>query len=128
MKQTLLRYLLLVDSAVLLLLGALLILAPARVLAAFHFQALPQGLNYLVVLWGCAMATLSIGYYVASTNPSRHVVWIQVAIARSALEALLGVIYLAQGIVTFQQAGLGIVIAALIALAYITLYPRASES
>jgi hypothetical protein len=128
MKQSLLRYLLLVDSAVLLLLGALLILAPAHVLAAFHFQALPPGLNYLIVLWGCAMATLSIGYYVASTNPLRHVVWIQVAIARSALEALLGVIYVARGTVTFQQAGLGIVIAMLIALAYIVLYPRASNS
>jgi len=33
-------------------------------------------------------------------------------------------VYLARGIVTFQQAGFGIIVAALISTAYIVLYPR----
>jgi hypothetical protein len=128
MKQILLRYLLLLDSAVLLLLGAFLIFMPAKVLAAFHFQAMPEGLNYLIVLWGCALATLAIGYCVASTNPLRHAVWVQVAIARSVLETAVGCIYLARGVVSGQQAGLGIILTALIAIAYVALYPRATQS
>jgi len=40
------------------------------------------------------------------------------------LECALGVVYLARGIVTIQQAGLGILVAALISIAYIVLYPR----
>jgi hypothetical protein len=128
MKQTLLRYLLLLDAAVLLLIGGLLIFVPAQVLTAFNFQTLPQGLNYIVVLWGCALATLALGYVLASTNPLRHVAWIQVAIVRSALETLIGIIYLAQRVVTFQQAGAGIILTGLVALAYIILYPRANES
>jgi hypothetical protein len=124
MKLTPLRFLLMLDAAVLFLLGALLTFAPGRVEQAFHFRDLPPAVSYMIGMWGCVIATLGIGYVVAATNPIRHVVWVQVGIARGALECLLGVVYLARGIVTFQQAGFGIIVAALISIAYIVLYPR----
>jgi hypothetical protein len=124
MKLTLLRYLLMLDAAVLFLLGALLICAPRHVEAAFHFQDLPLAVSYLIGLWGCVFATLGIGYLVAATNPMRHVVWVQVGIARGGLECLLGVSYLARGVVTWQQAAFGIITAAFITVAYLVLYPR----
>jgi len=113
-----------VDAAVLFLLGALLIFAPAQVERAFHFKDLPPAAGYMIGLWGCVVATLGIGYAVAATDPLRHVVWVQVGIARGALECLLGIIYLARGVVTFQQAGFGIIVAGAMAVAYIVLYPR----
>jgi hypothetical protein len=67
---------------------------------------------------------MAIGYMMAAANPIRHRVWIQVGIARGALECLLGVLYLVRGTVTFQQAGLGIILAALVSIAYLALYPR----
>jgi hypothetical protein len=124
MKFTLLRGLLILDAAVLFLLGALLIFAPAQVERAFQFRDLPPAVSYLIGLWGCVFATMGLGYVVAATNPIRHRVWIQVGIARGALECVLGLIYLARGTVTFQQAGFGIIVAALISVAYLTLYPR----
>lgn len=124
MKLFLLRYLLMLDAAVLFLLGALLILAPGQVERAFDFKDLPEAVGYIIGLWGCVFATLGIGYVVAATDPLRHVVWVQVGIARGALECILGIVYLARGIVTFQQAGFGIIVAALISVAYIVLYPR----
>jgi len=124
MKLTLLRYLLMLDAAVLLLLGALLIFAPRHVEVAFHFQDLPLAVSYLIGLWGCVFATLGIGYLVAATNPVRHVIWVQVGIARGGLECLLGVLYLARGVVTWQQAAFGIITAAFITVAYLVLYPR----
>jgi hypothetical protein len=48
-----------------------------------------------------------------------------VGIARGALQAGVGIIYLLRGIVTFRQAGLGIILAGLFALAYLIFYPRA---
>ena len=36
----------------------------------------------------------------------------------------LGLVYLSRGTVTFQQAGFGIIVAGLMALAYVALYPR----
>src|SRR5882672_2373310 len=128
MKLTPLRFLLMLDAAVLFLLGALLILAPGQVERAFHFQDLPPAISYIIGLWGCVFATLAIGYLVAATDPLRHVVWVQVGIARGVLECILGVVYLARGIVTFQQAGFGIVVAALITLAYLVFYPRKPRS
>ena len=124
MKFFLLRLLLTLDAFVLFLLGAWLILAPSQVEKAFHFQNLPPAVSYLIGLWGCVLATMGFGYFIAATNPIRHRVWIQVAIARGALEFVLGGIYLARGVVTLQQAGLGLVVTALIPIAYIALYPR----
>jgi hypothetical protein len=71
---------------------------------------------------------MGIGYTVAALDPIRHIVWVQVGIARGALECLLGLVYLARGLVTFSQAGLGIVLAACISLAYVALYPRGLQS
>jgi hypothetical protein len=124
MKLTLLRYLLMLDAAVLFLLGALLIFVPRQVEVAFGFKDLPVAVSYLIGLWGCVFVTLGIGYVVAATQPLRHLVWVQVAIARGALECLLGFVYLARGVVTWQQAAFGIIAAALITVAYIVLYPR----
>jgi hypothetical protein len=123
MKLTLLRYLLMVDSAVLLVLGGVLIFAPKPIETAFHFAALPAAVSYLIGLWGCVFVTLGIGYIVAATDPLRHVVWVQVGIARGALEFLLGLVYLARGVVTWQQAAFGIITAALITAGYLALYP-----
>ena len=124
MKLSPLRILLALDAAVLFLLGALLILAPRRVEFAFQFKGLPEGVSYIIGLWGCVLVTMAIGYAVAATDPIRHVVWVQVGIARGALECILGVCYLAWGVVGWQQAGFGIIVAALITLAYIVFYPR----
>ena len=124
MKIKLLRYLLMLDAIVLFLLGAFLIFAPGRVETAFHFQNLPDAVGYIIGMWGCVFATLGIGYAVAATDPLRHRAWVQVGIARGAVECVLGLVYLAHGTVTFQQAGLGIVMAGLLAVAYVILYPR----
>jgi hypothetical protein len=124
MKLTLLRYLLMIDAAVLFMLGALLIFAPRQVEIAFHFQELPPAVSYLIGLWGCVFVTLGFGYVIAATHPLRHLIWVQVGIARGALECLLGVVYLARGVVSWQQAAFGIITAGLITVAYTTLYPR----
>ena len=124
MKLILLCNLLLLDAAVLFLLGALLIFLPKQVELAFHFKDQPDGVSYIIGLWGCVLATMGFGYVVAATNPIRHVVWVQVGIARGAIELVLGLVYLVCGMVTFKQAGFGIIVAGLISLGYIVLYPR----
>jgi hypothetical protein len=117
--------LLALDAAVLFLLGTLLSVLPQYVLLAFGFGDLSIGVTYIVALWGCALLTMALGYWKASADPGRHLVWAQVGIARGALQAGVGIIYLLRGIVTFRQAGLGIILAGLFALAYLIFYPRA---
>jgi hypothetical protein len=119
--------LLALDAAVLFLLGTLLSVLPQYVLLAFGFGDLSIGVTYIVALWGCALLTMALGYWKASADPGRHLVWAQVGIARGALQAGVGIIYLLRGIVTFRQAGLGIILAGLFALAYLIFYPRAEK-
>lgn len=122
--MTLLRGLLMLDAAILFLLGALLILAPQVIEQAFGFSGLPTAVSYLIGLWGCLFATTAIGYVMAAADPLRHLIWIQIGIGRGALECILGIVYLAQGVVSMRQAGVGIVVAAAMCLTYVILYPR----
>ena len=124
MKLTCLRYLLMLDAALLFVLGGALIFVPRHVQVAFGFKDLPQGVSYMLGLWGCVFLTMGVGYAVAASDPLRHRIWVQVGIARGALEFLLGLIYLQRGIVSWQQASFGLVAAAVITIAYIVLYPR----
>ena len=124
MKLRALRILLALDSAVLFLLGTLFLVLPQHVELAFGFPDLPLGVTYIMALWGCVLLTMSIGYWTASADPIRHVVWVRVGIARGALECGVGIIYLVRGIVTFRQAGVGTIVAGLFALAYLFFYPR----
>jgi hypothetical protein len=124
MRISFLRYLFLVDAGVLAVVGALLIFVPRQIENLFGFHELPAAVSYLIGLWGCVLASLALGYIVAAANPVRHRVWAQVGIARGVLECVLGIFYLAQGIVTFHQAGFGVVVAFLITMAYLILYPR----
>ena len=112
------------DAVVLTGLGALFIAAPRRIEAAFHFQNLPLGVDYMVGLWGCVLATLGLGYVLAAVEPRRNVLWVQMAIARGVLEIVFGAVCVLRGAVTWEQASFGIFAATFIAAAYVILYPR----
>jgi hypothetical protein len=128
MKHSLLSNLLLLDAAVLLLLGGSLLFFPTHVEMVFGFKDLPAGVSYILGLWGCVLATMGVGYVVAAGDPLRHLIWVQVGIARGALECILGLVCLARGIVSIQQAGFGIALAALITIAYGVCYPRGNRA
>jgi hypothetical protein len=128
MKKSFLPKLMVLDAAVLLLLGAVFIFCPRQVEMAFRFKDLPVGVDYILGLWGCVLVTLGMGYAVASLDPVRNLIWAQMAIARGALECLLGLAFLARGTVTCGQACFGIVLAALVSIAYLICYPRKQTS
>src|SRR5580658_3068823 len=117
MKHSLLSNLLLLDAAVLLLLGGSLLFFPTHVERVFGFKDLPAGVSYILGLWGCVLATMGVGYVVAASDPLRHLIWVQVGIARGALECILGLVFLARGVVELRQAGTGIALAARISIA-----------
>lgn len=124
MKLRATSILLALDAGVLFLLGTLLLVLPRYALAAFGFVDLPIGVTYIIALLGCVLLTMALGYWKASADPLRHLVWVQVGVARGALECAVGLVYLARGVVTFRQAGVGIILAGLFALAYLIFYPR----
>ncbi len=116
------------DAGVLFLVGGLLVFEPAQVERFFHFQDMPPAVSYIIGMWGCVMGTMGVGYLVAAIDPLRHRVWVIVGILRGLFEFVLGIYYLVRGTVTVQQVGVGVVVAALITLAYLVLYPRLPRS
>ncbi len=120
-----LRWLLTVDGALLFFLGAFLIVVPKRLEAVFHFQGLPDQADYLTGMWGSVLVAISLGYLMAAAgNPQRHILWVQVGIARGLLEAMVGVVCLARGVVPLGQAWLGLILAGAVTVGYLVLYPR----
>ena len=116
------------DAVVLTGMGVLFITVPRRIEAAFHFQNLPPGVDYMVGLWGCVFATLGLGYLLAAVEPRRNVLWVQMAIARGLLEVVFGAMCVFRQVITWEQGAFGIFTAAFIAAAYAALYPRKEEA
>lgn len=112
------------DAVVLVGMGALFIAVPRRIEAVFHFQNLPVGVDYIIGLWGCVFVSLGLGYALAAVDPRRNVLWVQMGIARGLLEVVFGATCVLRGVVMWEQAAFGIVVAASVALAYAALYPR----
>jgi hypothetical protein len=70
------------------------------------------------------MLSLAAAYAIVSRDPIRHRFWIDIGIVRALLEAIFGATALARGSVNFSQAGVGTMLAAALAIAYLLLYPR----
>ncbi len=122
-RMLLLRLLLALDAVVLLGLGAIFMLAPVKVGAAFGFVGLPPAVCYMIGLWGCALISLGVGYAHAVADPVRDVMWVRAGIVRGALECVFGFLVVRQHMVTWNQAAFGTIVAAAIAVGYIILYP-----
>jgi hypothetical protein len=123
-----LRMLMMMDAVVLTGLGVLFITVPHRVEAAFHFQHLPLGVDYLIGLWGCVFVTIGLGYALAAVEPRRNVLWVQMGIVRGVLEVAFGGMCVLRRLVTWEQAAFGIFTAVFIVAAYAALYPRKEEA
>jgi hypothetical protein len=123
-----LRMFMTMDAVVLTGLGTLFIAMPRKIEAAFHFQFLPPGVDYMIGLWGCVFATLGLGYLLAAVAPRRNVLWVQMGIARGLLEIVFGAVCVFRGIVRWEQAAFGIFTAVFVATTYVVLYPRKEDA
>jgi hypothetical protein len=121
-----LKVVLIADGVVLCVLGAALFALPRTMWMAFGFEGLPDMVNYVLGMWGALLATMGVGYFIASQDPARSHGWVWVGIARGILEGGVSAFYIATHVVTFKQGGLGLVLAVWFALAYIVFYPRRS--
>ena len=119
-----LRMLMALDGTVLTVLGIAFLFCPNQIEEAFHFKDVSPSVNFLVGLWGCALLSLGVGYFVAAVNPVEHRLWAAIGAFRGGLEALFGWWCLSRGIVIWKQSGLTILLAGVMALAYLALYPR----
>lgn len=123
-RNALLRFVMQADAIVLAALGIALMVAPDKVLQLFHFSQLPDASVYFMGMWGAILATLGVGYWLASARAEYNLVMVQIGIVRAGLETLLTLAFLLQDKIDFKQAATGIFLPLWFAIAYCILYPR----
>ena|SRR3990172_1568749 len=123
LRLLLLKVILFADGVVLTAIGLGLMFATGIMFDAFGFIDMPAGVYYIVSMWGALMATMGIGYLLASRDPAASTTWVLTGLARAALEVGVSVAYMVGGHVSAQNALFGAFLAAWFALAYLVLFP-----
>jgi len=125
-RLKLLRIVLFSDAVVLVLLGVLLVAASQIMFTWFGMRDMPPGAHYMAGMWGALMATMGLGYALASREPEASHAWVIAGIIRAVLEVGVSAAYLVTGMVNLRNSGLGILLALWFAVAYLVFYPRTS--
>jgi hypothetical protein len=118
-----LKIALIVYGAILILLGLALIIAPYQTGSMFGFGEIATYVPYLTALLGGGFIAVSVWFIVAGLDPLRHISLVKLAILWSSLGVVTGLYSIAQGAVDFSQAGMGIILDAVFAIAFLALYP-----
>jgi hypothetical protein len=111
------------------LFGLAYIFVPYQLGAMLGYEQGPAYIGYMLAgLAGCFIS-VSVFMIVAARDPLRHINWVKFAILYCTLGVVLGLYSIIRGYVNFGQAGMGIIIDAVFAVAFLALYPwRAARS
>ena len=118
-----LKIALIVYGAIHILLGLALIIAPYQAGSMFGFGEIAAYVPYLTALLGGGFIAVSVWFIVAGLEPLRHISLVKLAILWSSLGVVTGLYSIVQGAVDFSQAGFGIILDAVFAIAFLALYP-----
>ena len=116
------------------LMGLALILAPYQLGDMLGYQhGGPEYIagyiaSFLASLGVCMIAP-SVFLIAAARDPLRHISWVKFAILWAILVAVIDLFSVIRGYIDFGQAGMGIILNAVFAVAFLALYPyRATRS
>lgn len=105
------------------LLGLALIFAPYQTASMLGFSEIAAPAVYIAALCGLTFIAASVWLIVAGRDPLRHLIWVKFAISWTLLGVVVQLYLVAQGVVNFSQAGPGIIIDAVFAVAFLAFYP-----
>jgi len=118
-----LKIALIVYGAIHILFGLAFIIAPYEVASMFGLGEIATYVPYLMALLGGCFIAVSVWFVVAGLDPLRHICLVKLAILWSALGVVTGLYSIVQGAVDCSQAGMGIILDAVFAVAFLALYP-----
>ena len=118
-----LKIALIVYGAILILSGIAFIIAPYQVASMSGLGEIAAQVPYFMALLGGCFIAVSVWFIVAGLEPLRHISLVKLAILWSSLGVVTGLYSIVQGAVDFSQAGMGIILDAVFAIAFLALYP-----
>jgi hypothetical protein len=99
------------------------ILAPGQLCTMFGFMQPPAYVPYFLTLLGIGYLLAGIFIIIAVRDPLKHIMWVQLAIVWSLLDALAALIFIIRGNVNFSQAGMVIIMDGVFTVAFLLFYP-----
>ena len=118
-----LKIALIVYGAILILSGLAFIIAPYQVASMSGLGEIAAQVPYFMASLGGCFIAVSVWFIVAGLDPLRHISLVKLAILWSSLGVVTGLYSIVQGAVDFSQAGMGIILDAVFAIAFLALYP-----
>ena len=117
------KIVLILYGAVHVVLGVPFIIAPQWTSNIFGIGEIAVYVPYLMALLGGAFIALAFLLIVAGLNPLEHITVVKYAILHAILGTAMGVYAIITGSVDFSVAGMGIILDAVFAIAFLSLYP-----
>jgi len=118
-----LKVVLIIWAALGILVGLGYIFAPQQVGAMMGFEQGPAYVPYFLAMLGITYVTIGAFLIVAARDPIRNILWVQLAIVWAILAVAAAVYSMMRGFVTFEQAGVGLIIDSAFFVALMALYP-----
>ena len=111
------------------LFGLAFIFVPYELGSMFGFEEGPEYVPHFLALLGVCFIAPAVFLIAAARDPLRHISWVKFAILWTILAVVAGLYSIVKGYVDFGQAGMGIILDAVFAVAFLVLYPwRAARS
>ena len=118
-----LKVVLIIYGVVEILFGLGFILFPQELSEKFGFEKGPDYVQYILALLGFTLIAISVFLIAAARDPIRHISWVKFAVLWAIAGAIAGLYAVIRNYVEFGQAGMGIVMDAVLAVALLICYP-----
>lgn len=108
------------------------IIAPYQLASMIGFGEIPdvcRPVAYVMAMVGISFIAPGVWLIVAGRDPLRHITWVKFAILWCILAVVAGLYSIIQGVVSFNQVGMVIILDGVFAAAFLVFYPwRAARS
>ncbi len=105
------------------LFGLAYIFVPLQLGSMMGYEKGPAYVAYMLAGLAGFLISISVFIIIAARDPLRHINWVKFAILNCSLSLVLGLYSVIQGYVDFSQAGMGIILHAVFAAAFLAFYP-----
>ena len=105
------------------LFGLAYLLAPTQLGDMFGYEPGPEYVQAMLASLGGFFIAVAVFIIAAARDPLRNISWVKFAILFSVLGLVIGLYSVIRGYVDFAQAGMGIILYAIFAAAFLAFYP-----
>ena len=110
-------------AAIGILFGLEFLFAPGLLFSAGSLQKMPGAVTFFLALLGNMYIITSVFVLLATRDPLKHILWVQMAMAGSLLDLLAALYFIIRGFVPFSQAGITVILNVILLAAFLAFYP-----